>query len=42
VNYQNEVSVLAGLERADDWAVREYAKGNGYVIVTKDDDFLRL
>ena len=34
--------VLAGLERADDWAVWKYAKGKGYVIVTKDDDFLRL
>ena len=34
--------VLAGLERADDRAVWEYARERGYVIVTKDDDFLRL
>ena len=34
--------VLAGLERADDRAVWEYAREHGYVIVTKDDDFLRL
>jgi predicted nuclease of predicted toxin-antitoxin system len=34
--------VLAGLERADDRTVWEYAREHGYVIVTKDDDFVRL
>ena len=34
--------VLAGLKRADDRAVWEYAREHGYVIVTKDDDFVRL
>jgi predicted nuclease of predicted toxin-antitoxin system len=34
--------VLAGLERADDRAVWEYAREHGYVVVTKDDDFVRL
>lgn len=31
-----------GLERADDRAVWAFAKANGYVIVTKDDDFQGL
>jgi predicted nuclease of predicted toxin-antitoxin system len=30
------------LERADDRALWEYAREHGYVIVTKDDDFVRL
>ena len=34
--------ILVGLERADDRAVWEYAREHGYVIVTKDDDFVRL
>lgn len=34
--------LLAGLERADDRAVWEFAKANEYVILSKDDDFLRL
>jgi predicted nuclease of predicted toxin-antitoxin system len=33
---------LAGLERSDDRAVWEHAKANGYVLVTKDNDFLGL
>ena len=33
---------LAGLERADDRAVWEYAKAAGYTLVTKDDDFAGL
>lgn len=31
-----------GLERADDSAIWEYAKSNGYVIVTRDADFEEL
>ena len=34
--------VLAGLERAADRTLREYAKVNDFVIVTKDDDFTDL
>ena len=34
--------VLVGLEQADDRAVWEYAREHGYVIVTKDDDFVWL
>ena len=34
--------ILVGLERVDDRAVWEYARAHGYVIVTKDDDFVRL
>lgn len=30
---------LVGLERADDSAVWSFAKSNGFVIVSKDDDF---
>jgi predicted nuclease of predicted toxin-antitoxin system len=30
---------LVGLERADDRAIREFAAKQGFVIVTKDDDF---
>ena len=30
---------LLGMERADDRAIWEYAKGNGFVIVTQDSDF---
>lgn len=33
---------LAGLERADDRAVWEYAKVADYILVTKDDDFSGL
>lgn len=33
---------LAGLEAANDQAIWDYAKSGGYVIVTKDDDFLGL
>ena len=31
--------LVAGLDRADDEAVWNYAKRNGFVIVTKDSDF---
>lgn len=31
-----------GLSRADDGAVWDYAKANGYVIVSKDSDFHQL
>jgi predicted nuclease of predicted toxin-antitoxin system len=34
--------VLIGLEHADDRAIWEYAKANGYVIVTRDADFEEL
>ena len=34
--------VLVGLESATDQAVWEYAKANGYVIVTRDADFEEL
>jgi predicted nuclease of predicted toxin-antitoxin system len=34
--------VLVGLQRANDRNVWEYAKTEGYVVVTKDDDFFRL
>lgn len=34
--------VLVGLERVDDRAIWEYAKTNGYVIVTRDADFEEL
>jgi predicted nuclease of predicted toxin-antitoxin system len=34
--------VLVGLEHADDRAIWEYAKANGYVIVTRDADFEEL
>lgn len=30
---------LLGLHEADDMAIWEYAKQNGYIIVTKDSDF---
>ena len=30
---------LLGMERADDRAIWEYAKGNGFAIVTQDSDF---
>lgn len=30
---------LEGLERADDRAIWEYARQNGYIIVTRDADF---
>jgi predicted nuclease of predicted toxin-antitoxin system len=33
---------LAGLERASDREVWEFAKAGGFAIVTKDDDFLGL
>jgi predicted nuclease of predicted toxin-antitoxin system len=33
---------LIGLQRADDHRMWEYAGEHGYVIVTKDDDFVRL
>ncbi|MCK0510458.1 DUF5615 family PIN-like protein [Aromatoleum buckelii] len=33
---------LLGLERASDLALWEFAKENGYTIVTKDVDFLEL
>lgn len=34
--------ILVGLERADDRTIWEYAKSNGYVIVTRDADFEEL
>jgi predicted nuclease of predicted toxin-antitoxin system len=34
--------VLEGLERADDRVVWNYARDNGFVIVTKDSDFHEL
>jgi predicted nuclease of predicted toxin-antitoxin system len=34
--------ILVGLERADDRTIWEYAKTNGYVIVTRDADFEEL
>ena len=34
--------VLCGLERAGDPIIWEYAKDNGYVIVSKDGDFNQL
>jgi predicted nuclease of predicted toxin-antitoxin system len=33
---------LEGLEQADDAAIWQYAKANGFVIVTKDSDFQEL
>ena len=34
--------MLVGLEKADDRKIWEFAKAGGYVIVTKDDDFLDM
>jgi len=34
--------VLAGLEAADDRALWAFAKTGGYVVLTKDDDFVEL
>ncbi len=34
--------VLEGLERSSDLEVWQYAKNNGFVIVTKDSDFYEL
>jgi predicted nuclease of predicted toxin-antitoxin system len=31
-----------GLDRASDWEIRDYARQNGYAIVTKDADFSEL
>ncbi len=33
---------LIGMEQADDQAIWEYAKQNGFVIVTRDSDYLDL
>jgi predicted nuclease of predicted toxin-antitoxin system len=33
---------LEGLEQADDAAIWEYAKANGFVIVSKDSDFQEM
>jgi predicted nuclease of predicted toxin-antitoxin system len=35
-------SALLGMEQADDQAVWAYAKQNGFVIVTRDSDYLDL
>lgn len=35
-------AVLAGLEKADDRKLWEFAKAGSYVIVTKDDDFIEM
>lgn len=39
--HSQHVFVLA-LDRASDWEIREYARQNGYLIVTKDADFSDL
>lgn len=39
---QSSHVALVGLEQASDLEVWEFARANGYVIVTKDDDFSAL
>lgn len=33
---------LIGLERASDWDIREYAKQNDFVVVSRDADFYEM
>jgi len=39
---QSQHVFALGLDRASDWEIRDYARQNGYFIVTKDADFSEL